>query len=67
MTRVLFVGHKLVPLADSNIYEMEKRGEFPRRFNLTPPRSVESRRGRGVAPTAQTDLSSRTREDCPCP
>ncbi|MER8389996.1 AlpA family transcriptional regulator [Mesorhizobium sp. M0166] len=26
----------IVPLADSNIYEMEKRGEFPRRFNLTP-------------------------------
>jgi predicted DNA-binding transcriptional regulator AlpA len=25
-----------VPLADSTIYEMEKRGEFPRRFNLTP-------------------------------
>ena len=24
------------PLADSTIYEMEKRGEFPRRFNLTP-------------------------------
>jgi prophage regulatory protein len=24
-----------VPLADSTIYEMEKRGEFPRRFNLT--------------------------------
>lgn len=31
--------HKLrliVPLADSTIYEMEKRGDFPRRFNLTP-------------------------------
>ncbi|SEF96129.1 helix-turn-helix transcriptional regulator [Bosea lathyri] len=26
----------IVPLADSTIYEMEKRGEFPRRFNLTP-------------------------------
>src|ERR1700731_4759160 len=26
----------VVPLADSTIYEMEKRGEFPRRFNLTP-------------------------------
>jgi prophage regulatory protein len=25
-----------VPLSDSTIYEMEKRGEFPRRFNLTP-------------------------------
>ena len=27
---------EMVPLADSTIYEMEKRGEFPRRFNLTP-------------------------------
>jgi prophage regulatory protein len=26
----------IVPLADITIYEMEKRGEFPRRFNLTP-------------------------------
>lgn len=26
----------IVPLADSTIYVMEKRGEFPRRFNLTP-------------------------------
>lgn len=25
----------LVPLSDSTIYEMEKRGEFPRRFALT--------------------------------
>lgn len=26
----------IVPLADSTIYEMEMRGEFPRRFNLSP-------------------------------
>jgi len=26
----------IVPLAESTIYEMEKRGEFSRRFNLTP-------------------------------
>lgn len=26
---------KIVPLADTTIYEMEKRGEFPRRFYLT--------------------------------
>jgi predicted DNA-binding transcriptional regulator AlpA len=26
----------IVPLADSTIYQMEKRGEFPHRFNLTP-------------------------------
>jgi hypothetical protein len=24
-----------VPLADTTIYEMERRGEFPRRFHLT--------------------------------
>jgi predicted DNA-binding transcriptional regulator AlpA len=28
--------HEIVPLADSTIYEMEQRGEFPRRFALTP-------------------------------
>ena len=28
--------HEMVPLADSNIYEMEQRGEFPRRFALSP-------------------------------
>ena len=27
---------EIVPLADSTIYEMEQRGEFPRRFALTP-------------------------------
>jgi prophage regulatory protein len=27
---------EIVPLADSTIYEMERRGEFPRRFALTP-------------------------------
>ncbi|RWM32064.1 MAG: AlpA family phage regulatory protein [Mesorhizobium sp.] len=26
---------KIVPLADTTIYEMERRGEFPRRFHLT--------------------------------
>lgn len=26
---------QLVPLADTTIYEMEQRGEFPRRFYLT--------------------------------
>ncbi|WP_269633979.1 helix-turn-helix transcriptional regulator [Pelomonas sp. BJYL3] len=28
--------HRMVPLADTTIYDMERRGEFPRRFNLTP-------------------------------
>jgi prophage regulatory protein len=27
---------QIVPLAATTIYEMERRGEFPRRFNLTP-------------------------------
>jgi prophage regulatory protein len=27
---------EMVPLADTTIYEMEQRGEFPRRFYLTP-------------------------------
>jgi prophage regulatory protein len=26
---------QMVPLADTTIYEMERRGDFPRRFNLT--------------------------------
>ena len=26
----------IVPLADSTIFEMEKRGDFPHRFNLSP-------------------------------
>lgn len=30
----------IVPLADSTIYEMEQRGDFPRRFALSP-RCVE--------------------------
>ena len=27
---------RIVPLADTTIYDMEQRGEFPRRFNLSP-------------------------------
>lgn len=27
---------RIVPLSDTTIYEMEQRGEFPRRFHLTP-------------------------------
>jgi prophage regulatory protein len=27
---------RIVPLGDTTIYELEQRGEFPRRFNLTP-------------------------------
>jgi prophage regulatory protein len=28
--------HQVVPLAETTIYEMERRGDFPRRFDLTP-------------------------------
>lgn len=27
--------HQIVPLAETTVYEMEQRGEFPRRFRLT--------------------------------
>lgn len=27
---------KMVPLADTTIYDLEQKGEFPRRFYLTP-------------------------------
>lgn len=27
---------QIVPLSETTIYEMERHGEFPRRFNLTP-------------------------------
>jgi prophage regulatory protein len=27
--------HKMVPLSGTTIYDLERRGEFPRRFNLT--------------------------------
>lgn len=27
--------HRMVPLADTTIYDMERRGDFPRRFNLS--------------------------------
>lgn len=27
---------RIVPLSDTTIYELEQRGEFPRRFRLTP-------------------------------
>ncbi len=27
---------EIIPLADTTIYEMEQRGEFPKRFYLTP-------------------------------
>jgi prophage regulatory protein len=32
----IFEDGLLVPLSDTTIYEMEQRGEFPKRFYLTP-------------------------------
>ncbi len=31
-----FELRKIVPLADTTIYQMEQCGEFPKRFNLSP-------------------------------
>jgi len=28
--------HQMTPLTETTIYDMERRGKFPRRFNLTP-------------------------------
>lgn len=57
---------QIVPLGDTTIYELEQRGEFPRRFNLSPrcvgwdlaevEAWVEDRRRTfeaGTSPTAQ--------------
>ena len=59
---------QLVPLADSTIYEMEQRGEFPRRFALSPRCVVwdlaeveawlnERRRSAAAAPNAPLPLT----------
>lgn len=60
---------QIVPLADSTIYEMEQRGEFPRRFALGPRcvvwdlREVEAwlaeRRARPVQRAAPPDVHLR--------
>jgi len=65
--------HQVVPLAATTIYEMERRGEFPRRFNLTPrcvvwdlqeveewieARKKESRSGK-TAPAPGPDVKQR--------
>lgn len=59
----------IVPLADTTIYEMEQRGEFPRRFALGPRcvvwdlAEVEawlvSRRGKRVSPSNRPDVRLR--------
>ena len=53
---------QIVPLADTTIYEMEQRGEFPRRFALSP-RCIVWDLGRGprlVAGAAREANPSRT-------
>lgn len=65
--------HQIVPLAETTIYEMERRGDSPRRFNLTPrcvvwdleeveawveERKRQSRSGK-AAPTPGPDVRQR--------
>ncbi len=60
---------EMVPLADSTIYEMEQRGEFPRRFALSPRCVVwdlgeveawlESRRTKPIVPAKGPDVRQR--------
>ena len=55
----------IVPLADSTIYEMEKRGDFPRRFNLTLRCVVwDLGRGRSMARAAAAGVLGGARKDC---
>jgi prophage regulatory protein len=60
---------QMVPLADSTIYEMEQRGEFPRRFALSArcvvwdlrevERWLESRRATPVPRAKHPDVTLR--------
>jgi len=62
----------VVPLSDSTIYEMERRGEFPQRFHLTERCVVwdlqeieawlETRRARATAMEANTYLRPDVRQ-----
>lgn len=66
---------KMVPLADSTIYEMERRGEFPKRFNLTARCVVwdlaeveawlDSRRNPATAPKKAPGPNTYQRKACP--
>jgi prophage regulatory protein len=59
----------MIPLADSTIYEMEQRGEFPRRFAISPRCIVwdlaeveawlESRRVSPIARAKHPDVGQR--------
>jgi len=60
---------EMVPLADSTVYEMEQRGEFPRRFALSPRCVVwdlaeieawlDARRNKPVARAPHPDVARR--------
>jgi prophage regulatory protein len=64
---------QLVPLSDTTIYEMEQRGDFPKRFYLTPRCAawdlgevlgwIERRRrasaARAIKPTSPPDVGRR--------
>ena len=60
---------QMVPLADSTIWELEQRGEFPKRFLLTPRCVVwdlgeveawlEMRRRRPIRPAPPPDVRQR--------
>lgn len=57
---------QIVPLADTTIYEMEQRGEFPRRFALTPRCVVWDRfmRSLGIVHTAFSKSTSSQTASC---
>jgi prophage regulatory protein len=60
---------QIVPLADTTIYEMEQRGDFPRRFALSPRCIVWdlaevqawllARRAKPIARAQQPDVTKR--------
>ena len=60
---------KLVPLSDSTIYAMERRGDFPRRFAISPRCVVwdlaevqawlQSRKDEGRPASHKPDMSKR--------
>lgn len=60
---------QLIPLADTTVWEMEQRGEFPKRFYLTPRCAVwdlgdvelwlDARRNDKAPPVAYPDVTRR--------
>ena len=69
--------HEMVPLADSTIYEMEQRGEFPKRFALSPRCVVwdlaeveawlENRRAKPVPRAKHPDVAQRKQRPVKAP